>query len=60
MRTLFAFGSPSFRRLGRDPEGLTEAEMMDLVLAEPRLLRRPLLVTGDGRVLAGATAIAKL
>ena len=58
MRGLFAFGSPSYRRLGRDPEGLTEAEMMDLMLAEPRLLRRPLLVTDHGRVLAGAKAIA--
>ncbi|MBO0688198.1 MAG: arsenate reductase (glutaredoxin) [Candidatus Dormibacteraeota bacterium] len=57
VRLLVATGSPSFRRLGRSLEGLSDAELEAHVLAEPRLLRRPLLRTSDGRVLVGARAI---
>ena len=52
MARIFSFASPSFRKLGRDPKSLDEAEMMDLVLGEPRFLRRPLAIAGD-RVLVG-------
>lgn len=58
IRAIFAFASPSFRKLGRDPDQLTDAELVDLVLGEPRFLRRPLLVTDDGRVLAGGKAVS--
>jgi arsenate reductase-like glutaredoxin family protein len=57
MRALVATGSPSFRRLGRSLDEFTDAQLEALVLAEPRLLRRPLLRTSDRRVLVGARAI---
>ena len=57
IRQLVATGSPSFRRLGRPLEDLTDAELEAHVLAEPRLLRRPLLRTSSERVLVGARAI---
>jgi len=46
IRNIFAFGSPSFRSLERDRDSLTASEMVDLVLGEPRFLKRPLLVDG--------------
>ena len=52
IRRIFSFGSPSFRRLNREPASLSEEEMLDYVLGEPRFLRRPLAVAG-GRVLIG-------
>lgn len=59
IRNVFAFGSPSFKKLGRDAGAIPDAELIDLVLSEPRLLRRPLLVTADGRVLAGGKAVSE-
>lgn len=56
VRPLFSFNSPSFRKLGRDRENVTDEELLELIEAEPRFLRRPLLVNGD-RVLIGARAI---
>ena len=58
IRKVFAFGSPSFKKLGRAPESYADAELVDLVVGEPRFLRRPLLVADDGRVLVGAKAVA--
>ncbi len=55
---MFAFNSPRFRRLGRAPDEISDAELIELALCEPRLLRRPLLVTGDGHVLVGGAAVA--
>lgn len=57
VRPIFAFASPSFRKLGRPAESFGDEELAALILAEPRMLRRPLLVAGDGRVLAGARAV---
>jgi len=56
VRLIFAFGSPAFKKLERDPEGFSEEELLALALSEPRLLRRPLLVDGD-RVLVGGRAV---
>jgi arsenate reductase-like glutaredoxin family protein len=58
IRHIFAFGSPSFRKLEREAEQFSDAELIDLAVAEPRFLRRPLLVTDDGRVLAGGKAVS--
>ena len=58
MRNIFAFGSPSFRKLGRSADDLTDKELAELILSEPRFLRRPLIVTEDGRVLTGSRAAA--
>ena len=52
IRDLFSFKSPSFRKLGLDPESLTDGQMMSLVMGDPRLIRRPLVVTG-GRIIVG-------
>ncbi len=52
IRDLFSFKSPSFRKLGLDPESLTDRQMMSLVMGDPRLIRRPLVVTG-GRIIVG-------
>jgi arsenate reductase-like glutaredoxin family protein len=58
IREISAFGSPAFKKLGRDPESYSDDELVALVLAEPRLLRRPLLVAGD-RVLVGGRAVSE-
>jgi arsenate reductase len=57
VRRIFAFGSPSFKKLGRGPESFSEAELVQLILAEPRYLRRPLAVR-DGRVYVGGREVA--
>ena len=51
-RDFFSFKSPSFRKLGLDPDSLTGAQMLSMMAAEPRLTRRPLVVVGD-RVIVG-------
>ena len=57
MAPIFAAGSPAFKKLGLDPASLGDEQMMELVLAEPRMLRRPILVDGD-RVLVGGRAVS--
>ena len=44
---LFAWRSPSFKKLELAGQDLSEAEMMKLMLEEPRLLRRPVTRVGD-------------
>ena len=44
---LFASRSPSAKALGVDLGSLSEAEMVRLMLEEPRLIRRPLTKVGD-------------
>lgn len=51
-RDLFASRSPSVKRLGLEPEKLTEQEMVNLMLQEPRLVRRPIVKVGE-RLLVG-------
>ena len=50
---LFARWSPSLKQMGLADQDLSEAEMLDLMLKEPRLVRRPLVRLGD-RLLVGA------
>jgi arsenate reductase-like glutaredoxin family protein len=57
VHNLVAVQSPSFKKLGQPLEAYTAAELHDLILAEPRMLRRPLLVTDDDRLLVGKKAI---
>ena len=52
IRDLFSFKSPSFRKLGLDPDSLTDQQMKSLIVGEPRLIRRPLVVTG-GQIIVG-------
>ena len=50
---IFARRSPSLKKLGLADKELSDAEMMGLMLQEPRLVRRP-LVRIDGQLLVGA------
>jgi len=50
---MFNFRSPSFKQLGLEREKLCDNELIDLMLKEPRLVRRP-VVRIDGQVYFGA------
>lgn len=50
---LFARRSPSLKQMGLADKELTDAEMVELMLKEPRLVRRPLVRLG-GQLLIGA------
>jgi arsenate reductase-like glutaredoxin family protein len=52
---MFNFRSPSFAKLGLDRDKLTDDELIELMLKEPRLVRRP-VVRIDGTVYFGADA----
>jgi len=47
VREVFSEKSPSVKKLGLNPAAMTEDEMLDWIVKEPRLLRRPLLLV-DG------------
>lgn len=55
-----AVNSPSFKKLERPIDDFEDDELLEKVLEEPRLLRRPLLVTDDGRVLTGGKAVERV
>ncbi|HEY95140.1 MAG TPA: hypothetical protein G4O15_09420 [Dehalococcoidia bacterium] len=44
---MFNFRSPSFKKLGLDREKLSDNELIDLMLKEPRLVRRPVVRIGN-------------
>jgi arsenate reductase-like glutaredoxin family protein len=50
---LLARHSPTLKRMGLAGQELSEAEMLRLMLQEPRLMRRP-VVKIDGQLLVGA------
>ena len=52
--SLFARRSPSLKKLGLDGQDLPESRMMELMLQEPRLIRRPLVRIG-GKLVVGAS-----
>ncbi|MDI6741941.1 MAG: ArsC/Spx/MgsR family protein [Smithella sp.] len=43
---MFSFKSPSFKALGLDPAKLKDEDLMNLMLKEPRLIRRPVVRIG--------------
>ncbi len=51
---LFARRSPSLKELGLADQELSESRMLELMLKEPRLIRRPLVRMG-GKLLVGAS-----
>jgi Spx/MgsR family transcriptional regulator len=57
VRNVVSTASPRFKAAGKSLENYSEGELFDLILGEPRLLRRPLLAADDGRVLIGRKAI---
>ena len=50
---IFARRSPSLKKMGLADKDLSEGEMLELMLKEPRLVRRPLVLLG-GQLLVGA------
>lgn len=50
---IFASRSPSLKKMGLGAEDLSETDMLDLMLKEPRLVRRPLVRLGE-HLLVGA------
>ena len=50
----FSWRSPSFRKMGLSRDEMTEDQMIDLMVGEPRLIRRPLIQTSDGDLIVGA------
>jgi arsenate reductase-like glutaredoxin family protein len=46
---MFNFRSPSFKQLGLERDELSDKELIDLMLKEPRLIRRP-VVRIDGNI----------
>ena len=58
----FSWRSPSFRKLGLDRDSLSDERLIELMVEEPRLVRRPLIRTEDGEIIVGAdkAALARL
>ena len=50
---LFSWRSPTARARGLQPGGLGDTQMLELMQAEPRLVRRPLVLAGN-RLVIGA------
>jgi arsenate reductase-like glutaredoxin family protein len=46
---MFNFRSPSFKKLGLEKDKLSDSELIELMLKEPRLVRRP-VVRIEGKV----------
>jgi arsenate reductase-like glutaredoxin family protein len=44
---MFNYRSPSFKQLGLDKSRLSNNELIDLMLKEPRLIRRPVVRIGE-------------
>ena len=49
----FSWRSPSFRKLGLKREEMSDNQMLELMAEEPRLIRRPLIMTPDGKLIVG-------
>jgi Spx/MgsR family transcriptional regulator len=55
--TLFNRDGTTFRKLpDKDKEGLTEKKAIALMLAQPSMIKRPVLELGGGRLLVGFAA----
>jgi arsenate reductase/regulatory protein spx len=52
VRALLSTRTAQYRALGLDRREVSEAELVELMAKEPRLLRRPLLAA-DGAVIVG-------
>jgi arsenate reductase-like glutaredoxin family protein len=44
---MFNFRSPSFKKLGLERDKLSDNELIDLMLKEPRFVRRPVVRIND-------------
>lgn len=50
VKEIFSYRSPSVKALGLDVERMSDEEMIQVMLQEPRLIRRPLLTTPSALV----------
>jgi arsenate reductase-like glutaredoxin family protein len=41
---LFSWRSPSFKKLGLEKSNMSVSEMLGLMIAEPRLIKRPIVM----------------
>lgn len=55
----FSWNSPSWRRLGLNRSDLSEDDLIQLMLSEPRLIRRPLIEI-DGELLPPMSGAKKI
>ena len=53
---IFARRSPSLKKLSLVDKELSDDEMVNLMLQEPKLVRRPLIKVGDKLMVGGGTA----
>ena len=49
----FSWRSPSFRKMGLNRDDLSDDKLLLLMVEEPRLIRRPLILTGEGGLIVG-------
>ena len=52
-RDAFAARRPTVKKLGLDLDSLSDDELLKLMVVEPRLIRRPIVVI-DGQIIPGA------
>jgi arsenate reductase-like glutaredoxin family protein len=58
---MFNFKSPGFKKLGVDKDSLSDEKLIDLMLEEPRLVRRPVVrIDGEVYFSAGVPVLEKL
>mgnify|MGYP001196315620 FL=1 len=50
---IFSWNSPSFKKLGIDKESLDDDQLISMIIKEPRLIRRPLILV-NGRLIPGS------
>ena len=54
---IFARRSPSLKQMGLAGQELSEDEMVQLMLQEPKLVRRPMIRVGDQLFVGGGAAV---
>ncbi len=54
---IFARRSPSLKKMGLAGQELSEDEMVSLMLQEPKLVRRPLILVGDQVFVGGGGSV---
>jgi arsenate reductase-like glutaredoxin family protein len=54
-KAVFNFGSVTFKKSGIDPAGLSDEDLMRMLVQEPRYFRRPIAVI-DGKLIVGTNA----
>lgn len=57
MSDLFAWRSPSFKKLELAGQDLSDAELLRLIIDEPRLLRRPVTRVGEKLVIGSSQKV---